>query len=338
MSAISKIQWTDRTWNPTRGCSIVSPGCVNCYAMKQAHRFSGPGKAYEGLTTLTERSGPQWTGKVATVEAALLEPLSWRKPAKVFVNSMSDLFHEDVPHQFIDRVFATMAKAPQHTFQILTKRADRMRAYMEPTNTPDRIANVCGFNFADGVLGRRLIGQDGKGLRVERLWPLPNVWIGVSVENQHFADERIPLLLQTPAVVRFISAEPLLGPVDIYQYLGGGRNPIGPAYGGAVLDWVIVGGESGPRARPFDLAWARQLAQQCTTADAACFVKQLGAHPQVTCSGCGHDIGRGVMGGFVDACGPSHAQLIGEMQRIRDSKGGEFSEWPEDLRVREVPA
>ena len=127
MSALSSIEWTDRTWNPVRGCSVISPGCVNCYAMKQAHRFSGAGKPYDGLTKLT-KAGPQWTGVVRPVESALLEPLSWRKPARVFVNSMSDLFHEDVPDEFIDRVFAVMALAPQHTFQILTKRPERMLA------------------------------------------------------------------------------------------------------------------------------------------------------------------------------------------------------------------
>lgn len=174
MSTHSKIEWTDRTWNPIRGCSLVSPGCTNCYAMRQVHRFDHPGGPYEGLTRMTEH-GPVWTGKVRVVEEALAEPPSWRKPCRVFVNSMSDLFHEGVPAEFIDRVFAVMQLARRHTFQILTKQPHRMALHRPPAN----------------------------------------VWLGVSVENQATADERIPLLLQTPAAVRFLSVEPLLEAVDL---------------------------------------------------------------------------------------------------------------------------
>ena len=213
MAATSSIEWTDKTWNPVRGCSVVSPGCVNCYAMKQAHRFSGKGKAYEGLTKQTT-SGPQWTGKVMLAEAQLLEPLTWRQPQRVFVNSMSDLFHESMEDEWIDRVFAVMALCPQHTFQILTKRADRMRDYMVVLDRDMRIPTTTFARWrseAEGIL------QDRGDTRtiVTNAWPLSNVWLGVSVESQKYADERIPLLLQTPAAARFISAEPLLGPVNL---------------------------------------------------------------------------------------------------------------------------
>jgi protein gp37 len=361
MSATSSIQWTDKTWNPVRGCSVVSPGCVNCYAMKQAHRFSGKGKPYHGLTKLT-KAGPQWTGAVRTVESALLEPLSWRQPARVFVNSMSDLFHEGVPDAFIDQVFATMAAGHRHTYQVLTKRADRMRAYLSDPGLEERIhlASLDRFGHTqdfDAQVDSWVYGR----------WPLPNVWLGVSVENQKYADERIPQLLQTPAAVRFISAEPLLGPIAIRNYLISGADPARclncgrghgftrcPNYGSIAptdsrqprcdsfsrqnfdIGWVIVGGESGPGARPFDVAWARSIVQQCQSAGVPVFVKQTGAIPTQQCGQCGRTVGR-VTGGWVDACGPTHAALIAESQRIKDTKGGDPSEWPEDLRVRQFP-
>lgn len=338
MSATTAIQWTDRTWNPTRGCSVVSPGCVNCYAMKQAHRFSGPGKPYEGLTKQT-KAGPQWTGKVITVPDALREPLSWRKPQRVFVNSMSDLFHEDVPFEFIRRVFDVMAQARRHTFQILTKRAERMRDSLP-------------------LLAERHTAADGSG------WPLPNVWLGVSAEDQQRADERIPLLLQTPAVARFVSIEPMLAPVDLTRLYGHvtfgdavdlcvdalagrygaawlGRRSVRDrelsALGINHLDWVIVGGESGPGARPFDLAWARSILQQCKKARVACFVKQIGSVPVQICSECGRTVGR-VLGGFADVCGLHHESMRGRLLVVRNAQGGDPSEWPADLRVRQFPA
>ena len=240
---MTKIEWTQtvnkdgsitkgKSWNPVRGCSIVSKGCTNCYAMKQAHRFSGKGGLYEGLTKLTN-GGPVWTGKIKLVPEFLDHPLHWKKPRKVFVNSMSDLFHEDVPDDFIDQVFAVMALCPQHTFQILTKRAERMKKWFDAW--PDgagRFHHVC--NAAIGILkpdwkshswnfetpeikkAHDAVNKDS--------WPLKNVQLGVSVEDQPTADERILLLLETPAAVRWVSAEPLLGAIDIRQYLG--HNPV----------------------------------------------------------------------------------------------------------------
>jgi protein gp37 len=213
----------------------------------------------------------------------LEEPLHWREPRRIFVNSMSDLFHENLPISDILRVFETMAAAKQHTFQILTKRPARMR--------------YC-LSYPDD----RLVCESAEHHRLLCTMPLPNVWMGVSVEDQKTADERIPLLLWTPAVVRFVSLEPLLSSIDLSQWLRG-------------LDWVIVGGESGNSARPFDITWARNVIRQCKHAGCACFVKQLGKHPYPG------RLGNGRM--------PDLA--------LRDGHGGEMTEWPEDLQVREFP-
>lgn len=269
-----------KTWNPVTGCSKVSPGCAHCYAEGVANRFWAT--QYPAIPTgaglHADGERPREFTDVQTHEDRLLEPLSWRKPAKVFVNSMSDLFHEDVPDAFIDQVFAVMALADRHTFQVLTKRPERMRAYLGG-DTEDLVTR-----WADAAITIMPL-RDGSEAAADRYetvaavdWPLSNVWLGVSVENQHFADERIPLLLQTPAAVRFISAEPLLGPVELrgpWESCGdcdpciGGQprscavggywlNPLTPP-GTSGIDWVIVGGESGPGARPFCLAWARSI-------------------------------------------------------------------------------
>ena len=273
----TKIEWTDESWNPVRGCTRVSKGCENCYAETQAHRFSGPGQAYEGLTVL-KADGPRWTGKIRLVPEKLDEPLRWRKPRKVFVNSMSDLFHEGVPDEFIDRVFAVMALSPQHTFQILTKRPERMREFLS-----DRLfksaPTVCCIEVSWGPGGICWADMDEVKL------PLPNVWLGVSVEDQATADERLAVLLEVPAKVRFVSYEPALGPVDftrIYPADAGGDLPVNvltpfnPHSGVGHLDWVICGGESGPEARPMNRDWARQVRDQCEAAGVPFFFKQWG--------------------------------------------------------------
>ena len=338
MSAISKIEWTDRTWNPVRGCSIVSPGCVNCYAMKQAHRFSWPSKRdpltgateepggpYEGLTKQT-KAGPQWTGQIRTVDAALLEPLSGRKPARVFVNSMSDLFHEGVPDEFIDRVFAVMALPPDsvsrlgvhegtHTFQILTKRAERMRAYISTPDRPDIVK----------LAASRLIRESGRYWGTPYEWPLPNVWLGVSAEDQQRADERIPYLTETPAALRFVSAEPLRGPIDF-------SSPVLEVDCADTIDWVIVGGESGPGSRPFDIAWARSIVQQCRAAGVPTFVKQLGSVP-VMDEAEWRSEGMRLLNARNDKRAPAGTVPL----RLGDRKGGDMDWWPVDLRVREFP-
>jgi len=224
MSGFTKIEWTQATWNPTRGCSPVSPGCENCYAVRFARRFSGAGKPYEGLTESTPE-GPVWTGRIRLVEEALDLPLRWRVPRHVFVDSMSDLFHERIPVDFIQKVFRTMGEASWHTFQVLTKRAARLHQ-----------------------------------LRSVLPWPR-NVWIGISIESSEYA-WRAGILRDVPGAIRFLSIEPLLGPIPNIALDG--------------IHWVIVGGESGPGARPMDVDWVRQLRDDCNESGVPFFFKQWG--------------------------------------------------------------
>lgn len=302
MSDHSHIQWTDSTWNPIRGCSRVSAGCQHCYAETMAKRFSGPGMPYEGLLGTAGR----WNGQIRVVPELLDQPLRWRKPRRVFVNSMSDLFHEGVPRDFILRVFMVMRRASHHTFQVLTKRPERMRRLLSEWLPP-----------AEALADMSLVQKS----------PAPNVWLGVSVEDQATADERIPLLLATPAAARFVSAEPLLGPVGFPFARIGEWNSLarehGQEYAATALDWVIVGGESGPRARPCAVDWVRSIVEQCRAAGTACFVKQLGASP------------------VEDGCESGHV-WVGRspqsLRRIADRAGSDPAEWPADLRVREFPA
>lgn len=301
MAQGSKIEWTEATWNPIVGCSIVSPGCTNCYAMKMAARLDAMRQPrYAGLTK-PSKGGAVWTGEMRLVEDALTIPLRRKKPTTWFVNSMSDLFHESVPDAWIDRVFAVMALCPQHTFQVLTKRSARMRAYMAP-----------GMRSARGRVGTvaHAMSCRFQCAGMPPAWPLPNVWLGVSAEDQRRADERVPDLLATPAAVRFVSAEPLLGPIDFLSVewpgLEGhrvdvlrkgfwsepGAHPLTAKAAGAGepkgwftnhsdmpgrLDWIIVGGESGPEARPMHPAWARSIRDQCAGAGVAFHFKQHGA-------------------------------------------------------------
>jgi protein gp37 len=272
MAATTSIEWTDRTWNPVVGCSLVSPGCTNCYAMRMAGRIEAMGTAphYAGLTR-PSKAGPVWTGEVrAAPEHVMMQPLRWRKPARIFVNSMSDLFHEGVPDAVIDRVFAVMALCPQHTFQVLTKRPARMQAYMSARDERGR-HNAMIYAACMAATG----AWDTPALDL-RPWPLANVWLGVSVEDQARADERIPILLDTPAAVRWISAEPLLGRLDVRPYM---QNPLWndlPSWKQPELNWVVAGGESGPDARPIHPDWARSLRDQCAAAGVPFLFKQWG--------------------------------------------------------------
>jgi protein gp37 len=256
MGARTAIEWSESTWNPTVGCTKVSPGCDHCYAERITERFHGPG-SFANVVLHPDR---------------LELPLRWRKPRRVFVNSMSDLFHDDVPDEYIGRVFAVMAAAPRHTFQVLTKRHARMRALMR---SGEFFALVS--DHAIEALGMDVLP-----------WPLPNVWLGVSVEDQHWADIRIPALLDTPAVVRFLSAEPLLGPIDLTRWLAGRcrycdgiviDDTDGRCTGGDI-GWVIVGGESGSGARPMHPEWARNLRDQCVAAGVPFLFKQWGEWTQ----------------------------------------------------------
>jgi len=282
MADKSKITWTEATWNPIRGCSKVSSGCKYCYAEEMASRFCGPGAPYEGLIT-----DGHWNGTVHLVQKHLDDPLRWKRPRRIFVNSTSDLFHESLAFEDIARIFGVMAARPEHTFQVLTKRAARMLEFFqwlkakgdEPnpfdkTRTTERMAVLMAkFDMVN---------------REERFgpWPLPNVQIGVSVENQAAAEERITLLRQVPAAVRWVSFEPLLGPVDLdREYLAlacGGSYPF-PMLEDRhrtklvdLLDWVVVGGESGSHARPMHPDWARGLRDQCAEAHVPFLFKQWG--------------------------------------------------------------
>ncbi len=295
----SSIEWTDATWNCLRGCSRVSEGCRFCYAESIAYRFSGAGQPYEGLAVL-KNGHASWTGKVAFIEEHLLDPIRWKRPRKIFVNSMSDVFHESIPDETIDKIFAVMALASQHTFQLLTKRPERMLAYL--TEEHQTVSGDVGTAKGECSLawGRpaRFFPQAFKALPLNQYtqmpWPLPNVWLGVSVENQKAADERIPLLLKTPAAVRFISAEPLLGLLDLEwpktlypngppMCCSGLPNECGcqglPTEPPLILgiDQIIVGGESGHGARPMDPAWARSLRDQCKRWSVSFFCKQMGS-------------------------------------------------------------
>lgn len=366
MADRSKIEWTDATWNPIVGCSVVSPGCTNCYAMQLAGTRLKHHPTRAGLTT-PSKAGPVWNGQVRFNEAELLKPLAWRRPRLVFVCAHGDLFHEAVPDAWIDRVFAVMALCPQHTFQVLTKRAGRMREYMA----------AASGRIADAVIAlRRARGDHGPVVPLPHIrpgaqwWPLPNVWLGVSAEDQARADERIPLLLDTPAAVRFVSAEPLLGPVDLTRiclvpkkpgsdrsgihldalrgrYCESGQPYIGdwdvdkpyPDHLPALrLDQVIAGGESGPRARPMHPAWVRSLRDQCAATGTAFFFKQWGEygpvdlHPpgtapsSVVCSDGKHLTGAAILDDGPDA---EIVALFGKRRAGRLLDGVEHNGMPE---------
>jgi protein gp37 len=224
MATNSHIEWTEMTWNPVRGCTRVSEGCRNCYAERMASRFAGDGMPYDGLAMITT-SGPRWTNEVRTVPDVLHQPLKWKKPRVIFVNSMSDLFHPDIPLKFIQSVFSVMEQCPQHTFQILTKRSERLRT-----------------------------------MASELSWP-ENVWMGVSVEDSRVISRVLDLQL-VPATVRFLSIEPLIGPINELPLEG--------------IHWAIVGGESGPGARPMNPEWVQSIYDQCRDAQVAFFFKQWG--------------------------------------------------------------
>jgi protein gp37 len=272
------IEWTDATWNPITGCSVVSAGCKHCYAMKLAGTRLAHHPSRAGLTIDT-KAGPVWTGEVRFNSEWLDQPLRWRRPRRIFVCAHGDLFHESVPDEWIDQVFAVMAMAPQHTFQVLTKRPERMRDYLAAMYGPLRVNRLLPHLYARGA---------EPSPAVCRCEPLRNVWLGVSVEDQAAADERIPLLLQCHAAVRWISAEPLLGPVDLTNtwpdttatlnaFTGSARHVLG--FGEktlGTLGWVVAGGESGTGARPMHPDWARSLRDQCKAAGVPFLFKQWG--------------------------------------------------------------
>lgn len=271
----SAIEWTDATWNPIAGCSKVSPGCKHCYAIRVASRFAAhPNAKVRAKFAGTVKDG-NWTGVVNVAEHVLDQPIRWKRPRRIFVNSESDLFHEAVDNETIARIFAVMGAAAWHTFQVLTKRPARMRELLNDSGFKERV--------------RLYLGQIVDEPIEYMLWPFRNVWLGVSVEDQAAADVRVPRLLEVPAAVRFLSCEPLLGAVELLQegalfnyFENGFRRPVkgwpderaSHASGG--LDWVITGGESGSNARPMHPAWVRSLRDQCVAAGVPFFFKQWG--------------------------------------------------------------
>jgi protein gp37 len=354
--AETSIEWTDVTWNPVSGCTRASAGCDNCYAVTMTNRLEAMGQEkYSGLTSVNQRGDRHFNGVVRVHEDALKIPLGWNKPRKVFVNSMSDLFHKDVPFEFIDKVFAVMALCPQHTFQVLTKRPDRMADYFGEGDREAAIGSALGdmldgdWIWNEGKSYRKQIerlislaygfdpaDEEGESLSAEEFLPLKNVWLGTSVENQQAADERIPHLLNVPAKVRFLSCEPLLDTVNLDRgYTVAGTSSVGcfplmvkptdadrrcwGLQGG--IDWVIVGGESGPRARGCDIAWIRSIIEQCKSASVPVFVKQVGEQP------------------YVMRMNPNAPAFDDQPYsiKLKNKKGGDITEWAEDLRIREFP-
>ena len=268
MADNTQIEWTEATWNPITGCSLASPGCTNCYAMQLAGTRLAHIPSRAGLTR--EVNGNHvWTGEVRFNEQWLDQPLRWKRPRMIFVCAHGDLFHESVPDEWIDKAFAVMALAPQHTFQVLTKRAGRMRDYL----TTGRQFEIQPETYNLGLPELKRRSRMEPHVRRGTLLPLPNVWLGVSVEDQSRADERIPDLLATPAAVRWISAEPLLGPVNIIDAMWA-RDGFSSIH--ASIDWVVVGGESGSKARPMHPDWARNLRDQCHESGTPFFFKQWG--------------------------------------------------------------
>ncbi len=288
MADTTKIEWCDATWNPVTGCSKVSTGCKHCFAERLFPRVYGSSQVEDAKTGEIR---PRKFTDVACHDDRLGMPLRWRKPRMIFVNSMSDLFHDEVPDEFIDEVFAVMALAPRHIFQVLTKRPKRMRDYVTAPFAANRILSAMQRVAPDGVWS----------------WPtwdeaFRNVWLGVSVENQKTADERIPLLLRTPAAVRWVSYEPALGPVDMRPWLrlskfkedyaqlvarSGGEDSIPEhlRWNGKEppsLHWIVCGGESGPGARPMHPDWARSIRDDCVAAGVPYFFKQWGAWHKTT--------------------------------------------------------
>lgn len=273
MADSTKIEWADATWNPITGCTLVDEGCRNCYAAELAASRLRNHPSRQGLAKRNAKGVASFTGEVRLNEDWLDQPLRWRKPRMVFVCAHGDLFHESVPDEWIDRVFAVMALAPQHIFQVLTKRPERAREYLHSLiGDEDRCRAVIEASRKSGALI-----DDLPYLR-DRLvnLPLPNVWIGTSVSDQASADARIPHLLDTPAAVRFVSAEPLLESIHFGHYQGGYQSEA-TNWEGRRLDWIIVGGESGKNARPMHPEWARSIRDQCRAAGTAFFFKQWGA-------------------------------------------------------------
>jgi protein gp37 len=337
--ADTKIEWADATWNPTKGCTICAPGCKNCYAMKMAHRLQAMGqKPYQGLTHKVNGHAV-WTGKITLDHAALTIPLHKKKPTTYFVNSMSDLFHDGVPLEFVVEVFARMWAAQWHKYIILTKRPERMALMLNWEGFWQQVAQTAWQTLHESEPAKAEL------VTVADIWSdlsghrLPHVILGTSISTQADADANLPHLLGTPAYTRIVSAEPLLEAVGLAyaahpecQHEEGYLEPDTNALvckkceneTDIGVDGVIVGGESGPGARPCNVEWIRSIVMECQAAGVSVFVKQLGANP--------------VMDG--KPYNPHNVyknDLSGRPMGLYDRKGGDMNEWPADLRVRQLP-
>ena len=280
----TKIEWTDETWNPITGCTLVDEGCRNCYAAELAASRLKNHPSRAGLAKRNAQGVASFTGEVRFNDDWLDQPLRWRKPRMIFVCAHGDLFHPAVPYDWIDRVFAVMALAPRHTFQVLTKRSKRAAKYIGRRDDKNRHPA-----FTIAALMSSIGRWNTPELHARDFACLPNVWLGTSVSDQASADARIPDLLEARATKRFVSAEPLIGHIDIRRYLttqrigvdlardagGGSLHRLIPA-----IDWVIVGGESGRRARVMHPDWARNVRDQCEAAEVAFFFKQWGEYDE----------------------------------------------------------
>lgn len=328
MSDGSSIEWCDATWTIAVGCTRVDHRCDRCYAIPFVHRNLHA--SHEGLTKLrpkdAKRPGVDWNGTVRVLPERLGDPLRWRKPRRVFVGSMTDLFHPAIPFEYIAAVFGVMAACPQHTFLVLTKRPERAREFFDHIFGLESCAEtVAGEGERHGVI------WDARGAEAFRYpqmplnlakrrafdWPLRNVHLGVSVSDQATADAAIPVLLECPARVHWVSYEPALGPVDFHLdavWSSTSGNGQGFRSVGDRLRWIVIGGESGPGARPFNTAWARSVLDQCRFYPTRVFVKQLGSRPETLDDS--------------DIPLPLH---------LHDRKGGDMLEWAADLRVRDTP-
>lgn len=296
---MTKIEWTNESWNPIIGCDKISPGCKECYAEKMAGRLSNIGSTSYYINVVKhemqsdnpnfiEKGLPKWNGKTHFVKSALTKPLHWAKPQMIFVCSMGDLFHESVDIFTVAKIFAIMFLAKQHTFQVLTKRPERAKMYLRDKAFLDIYWKYC--NQLHNEFIKPLESELYNFSELMHEWPLSNVWFGTSTENQEQAEKRIPILLQIPAAIRFVSCEPLLGPIDLgdiaYNDIGGEShinslycdipNEDDEQFNGATLDWVIAGGESGPKAKPMHPNWIYSLLDQCTASKTPFFFKQWG--------------------------------------------------------------
>lgn len=343
MADKTKIEWTGATWNPITGCTMVSTGCENCYAMTLAGTRLRDHPSRAGLTRELPSGRHVWTGEMRLNKDWIDQPVRWKKPKTIFVCAHGDLFHGYVPDEWVALIFAVIHRCPQHTFQVLTKRPERMQMLLESRQF------------------WRLVRAWGKGnLRMcatdasldDSAIVLPNMWLGTSVEDQRTANERIPHLLATPAAIRWISAEPLLGPIDLTHIGGDGfgwrrldcLNGLRYVRANGLedgcewetekaqgLDWVVVGGESGPDARPFNLDWARAIIRQCEDTHIPVFVKQIGSNPWWDGEGLPPADYIHLERAFLD--GVSRWKL----DLLQSRKGGDPFEWPEDMRVRQMP-